>query len=239
GTEDLFDIHFVDADHGWIAGANGTILHTANGGVSWVPETIPYADSFHVLFMFTTGEDVRGWVLGQDRGDILYYDGQRWDLHEGMTGYSFSALSMTSPEEGWATTLGGQLVEYRNNSWGYRVLQRSAGELHDVHLVSDSHGWAVGERGTLLYYDGSDWMAITSQTNRDLFGIHVTGTGRGWAVGERGTLLYYEGDFDWSDKTDYFGTRTHWNLRDVYLDESALWGWAVGENGLILKYTVP
>lgn len=239
GSEDLYDIHFVDANHGRIAGANGTIFRTNNGGDSWASEDIPSMDSFRAIFTFTIGEETQAWALGQDRGDILYYDGQRWRLHEGMTGYRYSALFMTSPEEGWATTLDGQLVEYRNNTWGYRLLKRAAGELYDIHLVSDSHGWAVGQGGVVLYYDGSDWTAITPRTVQNLFGVHVTGTNRGWAVGTRGTLLYYEGGFNWSNKSDDFGPRIDWNLRDVYLDESALWGWAVGERGLVLSYTVP
>ncbi|MFQ6058765.1 MAG: two-component regulator propeller domain-containing protein [Anaerolineae bacterium] len=241
GSEDLYDVHFVDADHGWAVGANSTILRTANGGESWTSEEISSIDSFHAVYMFSTPEGIRGWALGQDRGDILYYDGQRWRFADSSyrgTNYQFSAVSMASPEDGWATTLRGQMIRYCNGGWFCRVLNRSAGELYDVHLVSDSHGWAVGQGGAIFYYDGSDWMETTRRTNRDLFGVHVTGTGRGWAVGDMGALLYYEDGF-WSDKTSDFGDRIGWNLRAVYLDESATAGWAVGEGGLILRYTVP
>ena len=32
---------FADAELGWTAGANGTLLHTWNGGATWVPDTSP------------------------------------------------------------------------------------------------------------------------------------------------------------------------------------------------------
>ena len=35
----LHSIHFTDANNGWAVGDNGTILHTTNGGVTYVRET--------------------------------------------------------------------------------------------------------------------------------------------------------------------------------------------------------
>ena len=36
--QDLISICFVDENNGWVVGENGTILHTTNGGVSFVQE---------------------------------------------------------------------------------------------------------------------------------------------------------------------------------------------------------
>jgi photosystem II stability/assembly factor-like uncharacterized protein len=39
---DLTDIVFVDSAKGWSVGYNGMILHTENGGVSWVKQFLPF-----------------------------------------------------------------------------------------------------------------------------------------------------------------------------------------------------
>ena len=53
---DATEIRFVDAQNGWAAGGLRTILHTTNGGQTWVlqswwgfvdPETVPFLWAGH------------------------------------------------------------------------------------------------------------------------------------------------------------------------------------------------
>ena len=37
-SNNLFGVSFPDASNGWAAGANGTILHTFDGGATWEPQ---------------------------------------------------------------------------------------------------------------------------------------------------------------------------------------------------------
>ncbi len=34
----LYSVNFVDANHGWAAGSNDTILVTGDGGATWRPQ---------------------------------------------------------------------------------------------------------------------------------------------------------------------------------------------------------
>src|SRR4030095_5326486 len=39
-SADLYDIKFIDAHEGWAVGAQGTVLHTTDGGLHWSVESI-------------------------------------------------------------------------------------------------------------------------------------------------------------------------------------------------------
>ena len=90
--------------------------------------------------------------------------------------------------------------------------------------------YAVGESGTILFYNGIQWKRMSSNSTawlNDIWG----GSNRIIAVGNNGTLLCYENG-SWSSMV----SNTN---QDIY----AIWGrsdneiYAVGKNGLILKYT--
>lgn len=34
----LYSVHFVDTQNGWVVGGKGIILHTANGGKTWIEQ---------------------------------------------------------------------------------------------------------------------------------------------------------------------------------------------------------
>jgi len=70
---DFYDIQFLDSLHGWIAGENGIILGTDNGGSTWhEPE------SFYLTFTDLRGisfiNDTTGWAVGKN-GVILKVSG--------------------------------------------------------------------------------------------------------------------------------------------------------------------
>jgi photosystem II stability/assembly factor-like uncharacterized protein len=60
------EIHFVDGQHGWLAGRKfGTLLETADGGRSWSVIPLP-GDNIWVLSAHMVGPG-QGWLLGFDR----------------------------------------------------------------------------------------------------------------------------------------------------------------------------
>ena len=93
--------------------------------------------------------------------------------------------------------------------------------------------WVVGSDGTVLRWDGNDWISQSSGTGATLRDIWGTDANSIWAVGNdgQGVILHWNGTA-WSpaqiaERTGYlFG----------------VWGsdagnaWAVGEDGTILKW---
>ena len=102
--------------------------------------------------------------------------------------------------------------------------------LFGVHAFAADLVYAVGERGTVLRYDGSHW-AIEDTPNRELLrGVWGADADTVWAVGEAGTLLRRVDDT--------------WVVVDVALETALhdVWGraaddaYAVGEAGVILHW---
>ena len=66
----LIDIFFVDQQHGWIVGAQSTILHTKDGGQTWVSQPsqpLPFKNEFHKVRFISPQV---GWIAGEE-GTIL------------------------------------------------------------------------------------------------------------------------------------------------------------------------
>src|SRR4028118_10986 len=58
----LHSVYFHDARHGWIAGSNGTLLNTTDGGATWRVTAKPAEDNLRDVF-FT--DENNGWLLAE------------------------------------------------------------------------------------------------------------------------------------------------------------------------------
>ena len=90
--------------------------------------------------------------------------------------------------------------------------------------------FAIGRRGTILHYNGTEWSGQTSGTQASLNGLWGSGPDNIFAVGYDGTILHYDGAA-WTGQTS--GTS-----KDIY----GVWGsgpdniYAVGGSGTILHH---
>jgi len=64
--------------------------------------------------------------------------------------------------------------------------------LNTIAMVSDNEGWAAGENGTLLHYDGTAWITSSLPITTTLFSISMSSTQNGWAVGMNTSPPYDE-----------------------------------------------
>jgi len=58
-------------------------------------------------------------------------------------------------------------------------------------------GWAVGDNGAVLQWDGTNWIAGVSNTTEDLYSIHCESASDCWAVGSNGETIHWDGS-SWS-----------------------------------------
>ena len=104
---------------------------------------------------------------------------------------------------------------WRANSGATRTLEGVWGT--DANNV-----WAVGEAGTILKWDGSEWHVQSTGTEATLYAVRGTDANNVWAVGSWGTILKWDGSA-WRGQSS--GT-----TNELY----AIWGtdannvWAVG-----------
>ena len=59
--------------------------------------------------------------------------------------------------------------------------------------LGGTEGWIVGDRGTILRWNGTSWTSVASPTTRDLFAVHCTAGNACKAVGAGGTILHWDG----------------------------------------------
>ncbi|MDP3259667.1 MAG: hypothetical protein Q8M34_03650 [Thermodesulfovibrionales bacterium] len=81
-----------------------------------------------------------------------------------------------------AATNGWVFLRWNNptaNTWNRITVDTSptiAQNLNSVYMVSSTDGWAVGNNGVILKWNGSNWSKITSITGADLYELYLLGT---------------------------------------------------------------
>lgn len=108
-----------------------------------------------------------------------------------------------------------------------RKIRRNAYQLRGVYAANQKHVWAVGERGKVLFFDGSRWGTQDSATEENLWSISGIDENHIWAVGDEGTITFYDGS-RWTRQESRVGK----NLRAV----TAIAGdnaWAVGQKTIL------
>jgi photosystem II stability/assembly factor-like uncharacterized protein len=102
--------------------------------------------------------------------------------------------------------------------------------INAVHMLSEDSGWAVGDLGLILRWDGTAWTDFPSPTPWALYDIFMLSEDEGWAVGLTGKILAWDG-ISWTEiQSPYFGALTSVSMI------SATDGWIVGTYGRILRW---
>lgn len=97
-------------------------------------------------------------------------------------------------------------------------------KLNGIDMVTASDGWAVGENGTILHWDGSSWY-IVPNTSYSIYDIKMVSSSNGWAIGRAGTILHWDG-------TKWSQIQSPTKLDLLKLDIlTAGDGWAIGAGG--------
>ncbi|HVF28437.1 MAG TPA: P-loop NTPase fold protein, partial [Pyrinomonadaceae bacterium] len=94
-NEDLFAVHFdKDGLNGWVAGANGALLRTSDGGRTWQRQTSGTTSQLNAVIFLQGGE--RGWAAGHDGTILSTTDGGDHWSHQTRE----SSLNMANVTEG-------------------------------------------------------------------------------------------------------------------------------------------
>ena len=91
-------------------------------------------------------------------------------------------------------------------------------------MVSDTDGWAVGNLGSIVRWNGLAWAAETSPTLNQLNGVQALSSTDVWAVGNGGTIVHRNG-LGWT----LVPSGVTQNLNSLYM-LSDTEGWAVGNS---------
>jgi len=160
-------IWFVDADRGWIASFDQTIVHTEDGGASWVVQLggSPTGTMGPKILQMQFVDAERGWAVGfgGPDGTVLRTTdgGATWT--PGFVGPStfVSALSFVDADVGWVA--GASFVDgapsgvvwvTKDGGVTWTPLATGLSSLDAVRFVDRLNGWAMGSvdfRGVILH----------------------------------------------------------------------------------------
>jgi hypothetical protein len=141
-------------------------------------------------------------------------------------------LATASPHDRQAPTNSVYLPYVRNGTalgewrcWDDGTPDPCHNVLVGVSLISSTDGWAVGNLGVILHWDGARWQVAPSPTTGDLTAVDMVSGTEGWAVGKSGAILRWDG-VRWAAAP----SPTNADLAGVAM-VSATDGWAVGTEG--------
>ncbi|HVG37941.1 MAG TPA: YCF48-related protein, partial [Pyrinomonadaceae bacterium] len=244
--KDLNAVHFTDSKRGWIAGDEGYISHTGDGGQTWSKQNIGLKEPINDIF-FRNEDD--GYVLSGNGIFTTEDGGATWREARRFAAADFDggqpelySVRFVNKKRGWvvgSASRRNQVVdslilstEDGGLSW-QRLLAPTRQELIHVDFTSDERGWVVGAGGTILHTrdGGKSWTAQRSGTQATLYHVDFRDKNKGWAVGERGTLLRTtDGGTIWETVKLQIRS-TLLSVEFINGDE----GWAVGRGGIILR----
>ncbi|MFL5734934.1 MAG: WD40/YVTN/BNR-like repeat-containing protein, partial [Chloroflexia bacterium] len=73
-------------------------------------------------------------------------------------------------------------------------------DLRDVDMVSSALGWAVGENGTVLKYDGTAWQPVDISSTQTLVDVYMVSATNGYIIawGTAGSDIYHYDGTNWT-----------------------------------------
>lgn len=222
---------FVSADDGWAVGT--TVLRTADGGLTWQGGNPGFPGS--VFVDACRIDSLRGWIVGTD-AQVLRSDdgGVTWAAQTPPAGFgTLLAVAFLDSLNGWIAGDFGAIA--RTSDGGATWTQVPSGTLSPLwglHFQSSTWGWACGQDGVVLTWDGSSWTPQTTGATETIYDIQFLDDLNGWAVGRNRTILKTtDGGATWiACPTPPLDTTDLTSLCFTSLSD----GWATGTWGTVL-----
>jgi photosystem II stability/assembly factor-like uncharacterized protein len=139
-------VHFISSDLGWVVGEFGLVMHTKDGGKTWVPQR--YGSDLPQLYGLQFRDQQRGWAVGQ-AGNLIQTNngGQRWSSVELETKRDLYDASLDG-DHGVIVGDGVVLVSRDGGSvWSPMTMKREEQRLSGV-ILKNNDAIAVGRGGT-------------------------------------------------------------------------------------------
>lgn len=248
-------VSFSDANNGW--GVGYQTLSQYDGG-NWNHQS-PNAVFLYGIEMLNTnfGINVGFYYVFSGGlthyGSIRTYNGSDWQETSTRLNETYLDVDMLNADEGWivgdangsvylsnglaqpdSTAAPGGIILHRPNAVsGWTSVHTTNEVLFGISAISSNDVWAVGNNGTIVHYNGSEWQTVPSPVTANLKEIVMSSPTNGWIVGEGGTILYYSNG-SWQSTASPVTT----NLHDIAISPSGE-AWAVGDDGIILHYQPP
>lgn len=227
-NETLNDVFFLDSNHGWIVGDNGTFLKYTDK--NWLNVNSSMSINFNSVFFLNNND---GWIVG-DSGLICRVQNDSIIKYSSPTIETLNDIHMDNNTHGWIVGKNKTLLEYNNNTWNKVIIPMSSNvnDLLKVQFV-DSVGIIVGKLNTWFKYINGVWLEDTNQTNMvDIISLDIL---------SRTNIYMFQKDnwgglghipsarlLDYNSNTDLFKSSiADYGISAIDFSDSST-GWAIG-----------
>jgi photosystem II stability/assembly factor-like uncharacterized protein len=231
---DLYAVSCVTNSSGWVAGANGYIAHTADGGRSFVTEWSPFASPLRAL---SFADESLGVVAGDGGTLAITQDGGvHWTAKPSGTHATLRAASAAAAASGLLLVVGdgATLVTSRDGggSWQAGSIDGAA-DLHGVAITPDAKEvLAVDSAGAVWSStDAARSFVRVFAAPAALDAVQMLPTGDAIAVGVRGTAVAHLGGSSWSVLST--GTTVELHAGAIAPGDGSMY--VAGEGGTLLE----
>jgi len=243
----LHAVYFVDAQKGWVAGSNGTMLTTDDGGKNWRAINRFTDDTIKDVYFSDVNH---GWALVEKD---IYLSGAAspssiLETFDGGNSWKKVTLESEGKERlvrlffskdgaGRAVGEAGTMFELQKNGGNWKKINLPVRYLLlDGSFTDQNKSLIVGGGGATYFTDdGVSWKPaiFNNKAASKLNSVFFINQNVGWIVGADGKIFATNnGGKRWREQT----SKVAQNLFDVcFINTSE--GWAVGDDGLILHTT--
>ena len=247
---DLVAVFFTSSDRGWVAGDNGYLASTVDGGRTWTKYPLNTTENINEIYF---RNDDNGYLVAGKQMFITRDAGRTWqDIRIYRTGEfgagspEFLSIRFSDKKRGYV--IGSVLRHTRNDdivvdsllmrtedggeTW-QRITVPTKTELFHLDFSGNSHGWIVGDGGVVLATtdEGRTWSKQISGTAMPLYNVDFRDEKEGYIVGKSGTILRTSnGGTTWEMVPTNFKDTL---MRVDFADDKN--GWIVGYAGNILR----
>jgi photosystem II stability/assembly factor-like uncharacterized protein len=157
-VDDLFGVSFPTPQDGWACGRWGTIVHSADGGITWEKQE---SGTDYTLSCIFFADQENGWAVG-DGGTIIHTrdGGKTWEPQTSPVPYFLMAVRFASPKKGWICTERTTILHTEDGGKTWQVqFKRGDFVLMGLSFCDELNGWAVGEYGFIYHTSngGKTW----------------------------------------------------------------------------------
>ncbi len=235
------DVTLVDnSSHGWLVGANSTLLETTDGGSTWVKRTLELEQPYRLTSVSFAGDE--GWIVGQP--SILLHTtdgGKSWlriPLNEKLPGAPNTIVALGAKSAEMTTDVG---AIYRTTDGGrswQAMVEEAVGVVRNIARSTDGSYVAVSARGSFYstWKPGDEaWTPHNRNSSRRVQNMGFTADGRLWMLA-RGGQVQFTTAGDPENWEDSFAPEfsTSWGLLDMaYRTPDEVW--LAGGSGNLLR----
>jgi len=157
----LFSVSFPTEQEGWVCGRWGTVLHTKDGGSTWISQNTGTRFTLSSIYFV---DHHNGWAVG-DGGTIIHTQdgGRSWVKQQSPVPYFLMGVYFATPLKGWIVTEWTHILYTVDGGKAWRI-QFSDEDyiLKAISFCDPLHGWAVGEYG-YIYHTGDGGISWQKQ----------------------------------------------------------------------------